>query len=74
MNIYEKDITLIIWKIENLVIKKHYKKYEKILRDIALFEVEDVRPVIEKINDFIKISRNMINPYSNIDIRKILFS
>jgi CTD small phosphatase-like protein 2 len=45
---------------------------EKILRDIALFEVEDVRPVIEKINDFIKISRNMINPYSNIDIRKIL--
>ena len=45
---------------------------EKILRDIALFEVEDVRPVIEKINDFIKISRNMINPYSCIDIRKIL--
>ena len=47
---------------------------EKILRDIARFEVEDVRPVIEKINDFIKISRNMINPYSNIDIRKILES
>ena len=45
---------------------------EKILRDIALFEVEDVRPVIEKINDYIKISRNMINPYSNINIRKIL--
>ena len=45
---------------------------QKILRDIALFNVEDVRPVIEKINDYIKISRNMINPYSNIDIRKIL--
>ena len=45
---------------------------EKILRDIALFEVEDVRPVIEKINDYIKVSRNMINPYSSIDIRKIL--
>ena len=45
---------------------------EKILKDIALFEVDDVRPVIEKINDYIKISRNMINPYSCIDIRKIL--
>ena len=45
---------------------------EKILRDIALFGVEDVRPVIEKINDYIKVSRNMINRYSSIDIRKIL--
>ena len=45
---------------------------QKILRDIAVFNVDDVRPVIEKINDYIKISRNMINPYSNIDIRKIL--
>ena len=45
---------------------------EKILKDIAMFEVDDVRPVIEKINDYIKISRNMINPYSCIDIRKIL--
>ena len=47
---------------------------EKILKDIALFEVEDVRPVIEKINDYIKITRNMINPFSCIDIRKILES
>ena len=39
-----------------------------------MFEVDDVRPVIEKINDYIKISRNMINPYSCIDIRKILES
>ena len=45
---------------------------EKILKDMVLFEVEDVRPVIERINDYIKISRNMINPYSNINIRKIL--
>ena len=45
---------------------------QKILRDIAIFNVDDVRPIIEKINDYIKISRNMINPYSNIDIRKIL--
>ena len=45
---------------------------EKILKDIALYEVEDVRPIIEKINDYIKISRNMINPYSNINIRKIM--
>ena len=45
---------------------------QKILRDIAIFNVDDVRPIIEKINDYIKISRNIINPYSNIDIRKIL--
>ena len=45
---------------------------QKILRDIAIFNVDDVRPIIEKINDYIKISRNMINPYSKIDTRKIL--
>ena len=45
---------------------------EKILKDIVLLDVKDVRPVIEKINDDIKISRNIINPYENIDIKKIL--
>ena len=47
---------------------------EKILKDIFILDVEDVRPVIEKINDDIKISRNIINPYENIDIKKILSS
>ena len=45
---------------------------EKILKDIVLLDVKDVRPAIEKINDNIKISRNIINPYENIDIKKIL--
>ena len=44
----------------------------RILKDIVLLDVKDVRPVIEKINDDIKISRNIINPYSNVDIKKIL--
>ena len=46
----------------------------RILKDIVLLDVKNVRPVIEKINDDIKISRNIINPYSNIDIKKILLS
>ena len=44
----------------------------RILKDIVLLDIKDVRPVIEKINDDIKISRNIINPYSNVDIKKIL--
>ena len=44
----------------------------RILKDIALLDVKDVRPVIEKINDDIKISRNIINPYANVDINKIV--
>ena len=44
----------------------------RILKDIVILNVKDVRPVIEKINDDIKISRNIINPYSNVDINKIL--
>jgi len=45
----------------------------KILKDIVLLDVKDVRPVIEKINNYMKITRNIINPY-NIDISKILSS
>ena len=44
----------------------------RILKDIALLDVKDVRPIIEKINDDIKISRNIINPYANVDINKIV--
>ena len=45
---------------------------ERILKDIVILDVKDVRPVIEKINDDIKINRNIINPYSNVDINKIM--
>ena len=48
-----------------------FSNLEKILKDIVLLDVKDVRPVIEKINDDIKISRNIINPYENIDIKNI---
>ena len=51
-----------------------FNDLEKILKDIVLMDVKDVRPVIEKINDDIKISRNIINPYENIDIKKILIA
>ena len=44
----------------------------RILKDIVRLSVNDVRPVIEKINYDIKISRNIINPYSNVDINKII--
>ncbi len=44
----------------------------RILKDIIKANVNDVRPIIEKINDDIKISRNIINPYSNVDINKIV--
>ena len=46
----------------------------KILKDIVLLDVKDVRPVIEQIDNYMKITRNMINPYNNIDISKILSS
>ncbi len=49
-----------------------FSDLEKILKDIVLLDVKDVRPIIEKINDDVKISRNIINPYENIDIKKIL--
>ena len=44
----------------------------KILKDIDAFNVPDVRPIIQKMNDDIKISRNIIRPYLNINISKYL--
>ena len=44
----------------------------KILKDIVIYSVEDVRPIIQKMNEDIKASGNMINPYANINIPKIL--
>ena len=44
----------------------------KILKDIDSYNVTDVRPIIQKMNDDIKISRNIIRPYLNINISKYL--
>ena len=44
----------------------------KILKDIVIYSVEDVKPIIQKMNEDIKASGNMINPYANINIPKIL--
>ena len=44
----------------------------KILKDIVINNVDDVRPIIQKINEEIKLSGNLINPYSKINIQKII--
>ena len=49
-----------------------FKDLLKILKDIVSFNVNDVRPIIQKMNDEIKISRNMIRPYANINVSKLL--
>ena len=49
-----------------------FKDLLKILKDIVSFNVNDVRPVIQKMNDEIKISRNMIRPYANINVSKLI--
>ena len=47
-----------------------FKDILKILKDIVALNVMDVRPIIQKMNDEIKISRNIIRPYMNINISK----
>ena len=49
-----------------------FKDLLKILKDIVALNIKDVRPIIQKMNDEIKISRNMIRPYGNINISKLL--
>ena len=49
-----------------------FKDLLKILKDIVILNVNDVRPIIQKMNDEIKISRNIIRPYGNINISKYL--
>ena len=44
----------------------------KILKDIVICNVSDVRPVIQKMNEEIKTSGSLINPYSCINIPKIV--
>ena len=48
------------------------KDLKKILKDIVKYNVDDVREIILKMNDEIRISKNVINPYSNIDISKYI--
>ena len=45
-----------------------FKDILKILKDIVAYNVNDVRTIIQKMNDEIKISRNIIRPYLNINI------
>ena len=49
-----------------------FKDLLKILKDIVTYNVEDVRTVIQKMNDEIKISRNIIRPYGNINVSKLI--
>ena len=49
-----------------------FKDLLKILKDIVALNVIDVRPIIQKMNDEIKISRNIIRPYMNINIAKLV--
>ena len=49
-----------------------FKDLLKILKDIVLFNVIDVRIIIGKINEKINKENNLINPYYNINIEKIV--
>ena len=49
-----------------------FKDLLKILKDIVNHNVIDVRPIIQKMNDEIKVSRNIIRPYLNINIAKFV--
>ena len=49
-----------------------FKDILKILKDIVTYDVHDVRTIIQKMNEEIKVSRNIIRPYSNINIMKYL--
>ena len=46
----------------------------RVLKEIALLDVKDVRPIIQKINEDIQVNRNIINPYSNVNVGKIVNS
>ena len=43
-----------------------------ILKNIAISNVNDVRPIIRKINEKIKYNGDLINPYSKINIKRII--
>ena len=43
-----------------------------ILKNIAINDVDDVRPIIQAINEKINFNGDLINPYSKINIKKII--
>ena len=43
-----------------------------ILKDIVSLKVNDVRTIIQKMNDEIKLGRNIIRPYGNINVAKLI--
>ena len=49
-----------------------FKDLMKILKDIVFFNVIDVRPIIEKINEEINRENNLINPYNKINVERII--
>ena len=42
------------------------------MKNIAINNVNDVRPIIKKINERINYNGDLINPYSKINIKKII--
>ena len=56
----------------NVINDLELKDLSKILKDIVALNVNDVRPVIRKINDEIKYKKNEIRPYKNINIAKLI--
>ncbi len=49
-----------------------FRDLKKVLKEIVEFNVPDVRVIISKINEDIRISKNLINPYININISKYI--
>ena len=49
-----------------------FRDLKKVLKEIVEFNVPDVRIIISKINEDIRISKNLINPYVNINISKYI--
>lgn len=50
----------------------HLFDFAKILKDLITYRVNDVRLVIKKLKDEVakRLKKNIMNPYSNIDITK----
>jgi len=48
--------------------------FAKILRDIKILNVTDVRGVIKKIRDEVlkRVKKNSPNPYANIEVSKLI--
>ena len=44
----------------------------KILKDIVLYNIDDVRLIIKKMNEIIQNDDNLINPYSKLNIKEII--